>query len=56
MPKEPRNEGWLFAAIEERMGNASELLEHLGLIAFIVALTPDLSFFFLRDSGASSPT
>lgn len=51
MPKEPRQEGWLFAAIEERMGNASELLEHLGLIAFIVALTPIFSFFFLRDSG-----
>ena len=51
MPKEPRHEGWLFAAIEERMGNASELLEHLGLIAFIVALTPIFSFFFLRDSG-----
>jgi len=33
------------------MGNASDLLEHLGLIAFIVALTPIFSFFFLRDSG-----
>jgi predicted PurR-regulated permease PerM len=49
--KEPRQEGWLFQAIEERMGNASELLEHLGLIAFIVALTPIFAFFFLRDSG-----
>ena len=52
LPKEARDEGWLFKAIEERMGNASELLEHLGLIAFIVALTPIFAFFFLRDSGA----
>ena len=52
LPKEPRHEGWLFAFIEERMGNASELLAHFGLIAFIVALTPIFSFFFLRDGGA----
>jgi predicted PurR-regulated permease PerM len=52
MPKEPRHEGWLFELIEERMGNASELLAHFGLIAFIVALTPIFAFFFLRDGGA----
>lgn len=52
LPKEPRHEGWLFAFIEERLGNASELLAHFGLIAFIVALTPIFAFFFLRDGGA----
>jgi predicted PurR-regulated permease PerM len=52
LPKEPRHEGWLFEAIEERMGDASELLAHFGLIAFIVALTPIFAFFFLRDGGA----
>jgi predicted PurR-regulated permease PerM len=52
LPKEPRHEGWLFAFIEERLGNASDLLAHFGLIAFIVALTPIFSFFFLRDGGA----
>jgi predicted PurR-regulated permease PerM len=52
LPKEPRHEGWLFALIEERMGNASDLLAHFGLIAFIVALTPIFAFFFLRDGGA----
>jgi len=52
LPKEPRHEGWLFELIEERMGNASELLAHFGLIAFIVALTPIFAFFFLRDGGA----
>ena len=49
--KAERTEGWLFAAIEERMGNASELVAHVGLIAFIVALTPIFAFFFLRDGG-----
>jgi predicted PurR-regulated permease PerM len=52
LPKEERPEGWLFELIEERMGNASELLAHVGLIAFIVALTPIFGFFFLRDGGA----
>ena len=52
LPKEPRHEGWLLAFIEERLGNASELLAHAGLIAFIVALTPLFAFFFLRDGGA----
>jgi predicted PurR-regulated permease PerM len=52
LPKEPRHEGWLFQAIEERLGTASELLAHFGLIAFIVALTPIFAFFFLRDGGA----
>ena len=52
LPKEPRHEGWLFALIEERLGNASQLLAHFGLIAFIVALTPIFAFFFLRDGGA----
>jgi predicted PurR-regulated permease PerM len=52
LPKEERPPGWLFELIEERMGNASELLAHVGLIAFIVALTPIFAFFFLRDSGA----
>jgi predicted PurR-regulated permease PerM len=52
LPKEERPEGWLFQLIEERMGNASELLAHVGLIAFIVALTPIFAFFFLRDGGA----
>jgi predicted PurR-regulated permease PerM len=52
LPKEPRHEGWLFEFIEERMGNASELLAHFGLIALIVALTPIFAFFFLRDGGA----
>jgi predicted PurR-regulated permease PerM len=51
LPKEPRQEGWLLALIEERLGNASELLAHAGLIAFIVALTPIFAFFFLRDGG-----
>jgi predicted PurR-regulated permease PerM len=52
LPKKPRQEGWLLALIEERLGNASELLAHAGLIAFIVALTPIFAFFFLRDGGA----
>jgi predicted PurR-regulated permease PerM len=52
LPKEERPAGWLFEAIEERMGNASELAAHVGLIAFIVALTPIFAFFFLRDGGA----
>jgi predicted PurR-regulated permease PerM len=52
LPKEPRHEGWLLALIEERVGDASELLAHFGLIAFIVALTPIFAFFFLRDGGA----
>ena len=52
LPKEPRHEGWLFRLIEARMGNASDLLAHFGLIAFIVALTPIFAFFFLRDGGA----
>lgn len=52
LPKEPRTEGWLLGLIEERLGNASELLAHAGLIAFIVALTPIFAFFFLRDGGA----
>ena len=52
LPKEARHEGWLFEFIEESLGNASELLAHFGLIAFIVALTPIFSFFFLRDGGA----
>ena len=52
LPKEARPAGWLFALIEERMGTASELLAHVGLIAFIVALTPIFAFFFLRDGGA----
>ena len=52
LPKEERPEGWLFELIEERMGNASELAAHVGLIAFIVALTPIFAFFFLRDGGA----
>jgi predicted PurR-regulated permease PerM len=52
LPKEPRHQGWLFALIEERLGTASELLAHFGLIAFIVALTPVFAFFFLRDGGA----
>jgi predicted PurR-regulated permease PerM len=52
MPKEPRHEGWLFAAIEKRMGNAEEMLAHVGLIAFIVGLTPIFAFFFMRDGGA----
>lgn len=51
LPKEARHEGWLFEFIEERLGNASELLAHFGLIAFIVALTPIFGFFFLRDGG-----
>ena len=51
LPKEERPAGWLFELIEERMGNASELLAHVGLIAFIVALTPIFAFFFLRDGG-----
>jgi predicted PurR-regulated permease PerM len=52
LPKDPRHEGWLFELIEERLGNASELVAHFGLIAFIVALTPIFAFFFLRDGGA----
>ena len=52
LPKEPRHEGWLLRLIEERLGDASELLAHAGLIAFIVALTPIFAFFFLRDGGA----
>ena len=52
LPNEERPPGWLFELIEERMGNASELWAHVGLIAFIVALTPIFAFFFLRDSGA----
>ena len=52
LPKEPRKEGWLLGLIEERLGNASELLAHAGLIAFIIALTPIFGFFFLRDGGA----
>jgi predicted PurR-regulated permease PerM len=52
LPKEPRQEGWLLGLIEERLGNASEMLVHAGLIAFIVALTPIFAFFFLRDGGA----
>ena len=52
LPKEPRQEGWLLKAIEARLGNASELLAHAGLIAFIIALTPIFAFFFLRDGGA----
>jgi predicted PurR-regulated permease PerM len=51
LPKEPRHEGWLLEFIEERLGTASELLAHFGLIAFIVALTPIFAFFFLRDGG-----
>jgi predicted PurR-regulated permease PerM len=51
LPKEPRQEGWLLAFIEERLGNAQEMLAHVGLIAFIVGLTPIFAFFFLRDSG-----
>jgi predicted PurR-regulated permease PerM len=52
LPKEPRHAGWLFRLIEERLGDPSELLAHVGLIAFIVALTPIFAFFFLRDGGA----
>ena len=52
LPKDPRQEGWLLRLIEERLGNASELLAHAGLIAFIIALTPIFAFFFLRDGGA----
>ena len=52
LPKESRQEGWLFELIEERLGTASELLAHFGLIAFIVALTPIFAFFYLRDGGA----
>ena len=52
LPQEPRREGWLLAFIEERLGDASDLLAHFGLIALIVALTPILAFFFLRDGGA----
>jgi predicted PurR-regulated permease PerM len=52
LSKEPRHEGWLFEHIEQRLGNASELMAHVGLIAFIVGLTPIFSFFFLRDGGA----
>lgn len=51
LPKEARHEGWLLELIEERMGNASEMLAHVGLIAFIVGLTPIFAFFFLRDGG-----
>jgi predicted PurR-regulated permease PerM len=52
LPKEPRQAGWLLGLIEARLGDASELLAHAGLIAFIVALTPIFAFFFLRDGGA----
>jgi predicted PurR-regulated permease PerM len=52
LPKEARHEGWLLELIEERMGNASELVAHFGLIAFIVGLTPIFAFFFMRDGGA----
>jgi predicted PurR-regulated permease PerM len=52
LPKAPRHEGWLFEYIEERLGGASDLMAHVGLIAFIVGLTPIFSFFFLRDGGA----
>ena len=52
LPKEPRHEGWLLGLIEARLGDASELLAHAGLIAFIIALTPIFAFFFLRDGGA----
>ena len=52
LPKDARHEGWLLELIEERMGNASEMLAHVGLIAFIVGLTPIFAFFFLRDGGA----
>jgi predicted PurR-regulated permease PerM len=51
LPKEARHEGWLLELIEERMGDASEMLAHVGLIAFIVGLTPIFAFFFLRDGG-----
>ncbi len=52
LPKEPRHEGWLLGLIEARLGDASEILAHAGLIAFIIALTPIFAFFFLRDGGA----
>jgi predicted PurR-regulated permease PerM len=52
LPKAPRPEGWLLHAIEARLGDASVLLEHVGLIVFAVALTPIFAFFFLRDVGA----
>jgi predicted PurR-regulated permease PerM len=52
LPKEPRQDGWLLRLIEDRLGNASQLLAHAGLVAFTVALTPIFAFFFLRDSGA----
>jgi predicted PurR-regulated permease PerM len=51
LPKEPRQDGWLLRLIEDRLGNASQLLAHAGLVAFTVALTPIFAFFFLRDSG-----
>jgi predicted PurR-regulated permease PerM len=50
LPKEPRQEGWLLALIETRLGDASELMAHVGLIAFVVALTPLFAFFILRDA------
>jgi predicted PurR-regulated permease PerM len=52
LPKERRQAGWLLALIEQRLGDASELLANFGLIAFIIALTPIFAFFFLRDGGA----
>jgi predicted PurR-regulated permease PerM len=52
LPKEPRQAGWLLALIEQRLGDASELLANVGLIVFIIALTPIFAFFFLRDGGA----
>lgn len=52
LPKTPRPEGWLLHAIEARLGDASALMEHVGLIFFAVALTPIFAFFFLRDAGA----
>jgi predicted PurR-regulated permease PerM len=52
LPEEPRQAGWLLALIEQRLGDASELLANVGLIVFILALTPIFAFFFLRDGGA----
>jgi predicted PurR-regulated permease PerM len=51
LPKEPRSPGWLLAAIEARLGNASELAAHAGEIVFVVVLVPIFAFFFLKDGG-----
>jgi predicted PurR-regulated permease PerM len=51
VPAVPDEEGWLEAAVQERLGHASAVAEHAGSLLLVGILTPFFAFFLLRDGG-----